>query len=67
MAKDRERALELLGLEEKAARSQAGTVIGNLAYGPDYHATVGDMRVTRRTAQEKNCKPPIAVDPATRK
>lgn len=63
MKADRARALELQGLQRKAARSQTGAVIGNLTYGPEYRQTVGNMRVIAQTARTNNCSPPITVDP----
>lgn len=63
MKKDRDRALKLQGLQQKAAHSQTGAVIGKLTYGPEYYQTAGDMRVIARTARDNKCNPPIRVDP----
>ena len=38
---------------DKASEGGGGTVIGNLAYRPDYELVVGEERVLRRRAGEK--------------
>jgi hypothetical protein len=54
---------ELSNLMDKASEGGGGAVIGNLSYRPDYETAVGEERVLRRTAAEKNCElPPPAVD-----
>ena len=58
---------EFRELMDKASEGGGGTVIGNLAYRPDYELVVGEERVLRRRAGEKKCElpPPASAASAT--
>jgi hypothetical protein len=49
------REQKLRDLINKADDSGAGTVIGAVAYRPDYETTLQQEKLLRRTAAEKNC------------
>jgi len=57
------RETELSNLMEQASAAPGGSVIGSFAYRPDYEDTMGEERVLRRTAAEKNCDlpPPLSA------
>lgn len=46
---------DLRNLMDRASEGGGGTVIGALAYRTDYEKAVGEEKVLRRTAAEKNC------------
>jgi hypothetical protein len=52
------RQKQLRELMDKASEGAGGTVIGNLSYRADYEDLVGEERVLRRSAAEKNCELP---------
>ncbi len=63
------REQELSNLMARASEGGGGALIGNLTYRADYENTVGQEKVLRRTAAEKNCDltaplPPGAPAPA---
>jgi hypothetical protein len=62
-----EKENKLSNLMDKASEGGGGTVIGNLAYRPDYELVVGEEHVLRRTAAEKKCElpPPASAASAT--
>jgi len=49
------REKDLRNLMDKAGEDTAGSVIGNLSYRAEYENVVGEEKVLRRTAAEKNC------------
>ena len=58
-----ERARELKALYDKAARDDAGVLIGRVSYEADYLTTTGNIRLIEAEARDKNCDPPIAAGP----
>jgi hypothetical protein len=46
---------ELRGLIDKANESNAGAVIGSIAYRGDYDAVLSEKKLLQRTAAEKKC------------
>lgn len=49
------REQQLRNLMDKASEGGGGVVIGNLAYRAEYEDILGEEKVLRRTATEKNC------------
>jgi hypothetical protein len=62
-----EKEEKLSNLMDKASEGGGGTVIGNLAYRPNYELVLGEEKVLRRTAAEKKCAlpPPALATSAT--
>jgi hypothetical protein len=56
---------ELSNLMQRASDGGGGALIGNLSYRADYENTVGEEKLLRRTAAEKNCEMPPPVAPAS--
>jgi hypothetical protein len=52
------RQKELRELMAKASEGSGGAVIGNLSYRPEYENMLGEEKVLRRAAAEKNCELP---------
>jgi hypothetical protein len=50
------REQQLRNLMDKASEGSGGEVIGNLAYRAEYEDLVGEERILRRAAAEKNCE-----------
>jgi hypothetical protein len=57
------REQQLHELMEKASEGSGGAVIGNLSYRAEYEDMLGEEKVLRRAAAEKNCElpPPAAT------
>jgi hypothetical protein len=53
-----EKEQKFSNLMDKASEGGGGTVIGSLAYRPDYELVKGEEKVLRRTAAEKKCELP---------
>ena len=51
-----ERERELRGLIDKASTGTGGTVIGSIAYGPDYQAVLTEKKLVQQQAAAKNCE-----------
>jgi hypothetical protein len=49
------RESELRNLMDKASEGGGGTVIGGMSYRANYEKAVGEEKVLRRTAADKNC------------
>lgn len=49
------REKDLRNLIAKASEGSGGVVIANLSYGAEYESVMGEEKVLRRTAAEKNC------------
>jgi hypothetical protein len=49
------REQSLRNLMDKANESGGGAIVGNLSYGADYEDVLGEEKVLRRAAAEKNC------------
>lgn len=45
----------LRNLMDKANESSGGAIVGNLSYRADYEDVLGEEKVLRRAAAEKNC------------
>ena len=45
----------LRNLMDKASESGGGAIVGNLSYRADYEDVLGEEKVLRRAAAEKNC------------
>jgi hypothetical protein len=61
----REQALR--ELMDKASEGSGGALIGNLTYRAEYEDVLGEEKLLRRSAAEKNCElppPSVAVAPA---
>jgi hypothetical protein len=58
------RQKQLRELTEKASEGSGGALIGNLSYRAEYEDMVGQEKVLRRSAAEKNCELPPPVSPA---
>jgi predicted small secreted protein len=67
------REQELANLMNRASEGGGGVLIGNLAYRTDYENVVGEEKVLRRAAAEKNanypCQPSLSrpLQPRTRR
>ena len=59
-----EKKKNLSNLMDKASEGGGGTVIGSLAYRPDYELVMGEEKVLRRTAAEKKCVLPPSTSAA---
>src|ERR1700722_17145108 len=60
------REQELANLMNRASEGGGGVLIGNLAYRTDYENVVGEEKVLRRAAADKNCDlnpPPPPASP----
>jgi hypothetical protein len=49
------REQSLRNLMDKASESGGGAIVGNLSYRADYEDVLGEEKVLRRAAAEKNC------------
>jgi len=49
------REQSLRNLMDKANESDGGAIVGNLSYRADYEDVLGEEKVLRRAAAEKNC------------
>jgi hypothetical protein len=59
------REQELSNLMLRASEGAGGALIGNLTYRADYENAVGEEKVLRRTAADKNCDLPPPAPPAS--
>jgi hypothetical protein len=60
-----EKENKLSNLMDKAIEGGGGTVIGNMAYRPEYELVVGEEQILRRRAAEKKCELPPPALPAS--
>jgi len=59
------REQQLRALMDKASEGSGGELIGNLSYRAEYEDVLGEEKVLRRSAAEKNCElPPPAAPPS---
>lgn len=49
------REQQLRNLMDRASEGGGGEVIGDLSYGAEYQQVLGEEKLLRRTAAEKNC------------
>lgn len=49
------REQQLRNLMDRASENGSGVIIGDISYGAEYQQVLGEEKLLRRTAAEKNC------------